>query len=111
MNQQITLQNRSIQAPSGSSVDYDEDFDGDNVVWALVGTVSGETIFDSTNIEQIVTHKFYIRFVSGITSETWIDYNGEKFDILDVENMDENDSFLLLRANSRGDNTVSVNKS
>jgi SPP1 family predicted phage head-tail adaptor len=111
MNQQITLQNRSIQAPTGSGVDYDEDFDGDNIVWALVETVEGETIFDSTNIEQVVTHHFYIRFVQGVTSETWVDYQSVKYDILDVENLDERDEWLLLRTNSRGDNTVSVNKS
>ena len=111
LNEQIILQARAIQPPSGSSVDYGEDFSGDNTVWALVETVRGETVFDSTNTEQDITHRFYIRHISGITGETWIEYNSAKLDIVDVENLDERSGFLLLRANNRGDKAVEVNLS
>jgi len=111
LNEQITLQDREIVSPVADGVAFGEDFTGDNVVWALVETVRGETIFDATNVERDISHKFYIRYITGITSETWIEYNDEKVDIVDVENLDERNDFLILRASRLGDKSKQVNLS
>lgn len=98
----ITLQDRSITAPS-FGVDATETFTDSNPdVWAMVKTVRGETMFDNTGTERDVTHKFYIEFLTGVTAETWLTFNGDRFDILDVEDLDERHQDLLLRASNRG---------
>lgn len=109
MNEQIKLQNRAITSPVADGVDYGEEFTADNIVWAWVQTVRGRTEFDSTNIERVVTHEVGIRFIEGITSETWYEFNGEMYDIINVENIDERSEFLLFDAMARGDKEVSVN--
>ena len=111
LSSKIILQLRAITSPTGESVDFTETFTTAETVWARVDTVRGETVFDGTNTERDVTHRFYIRFISGITAETWIEWNDIKFDILDVENLQENDEFYLLRAAKRGIKTTNVNLS
>jgi len=91
-------------------VDYSLTFDGAITTFANIETVSGETIFDSSNIERDVTHKFYIRFRDSITQEKWINFKNELYDILTVENLDERNEFLLLRASKRGPDTKPVNE-
>lgn len=109
MNRLISLQDRSITPPSGDDVDYSETFTGNADVWAMVDTKRGETVFDGTNTERDVTHRFYIRYLSGITAETWIEENNIKYDILDVENLNEENRFMLLRASKRGSETKDIN--
>jgi len=46
MEDEITLENRAIQAPAFDTVDFDEEFTGPNPpVWALIETVRGKTFF------------------------------------------------------------------
>lgn len=111
LSSSIILQNRAISTPVGDGVDYGETFTTNTTAWARIDTVSGETIFDDTNTERDVTHRFYIRYIDGITSETWIEYDSIKFDILDVENLNEEGRFLRLRAAKRGVKTSDVNLS
>lgn len=109
LDKKIILQDRSISAPAGDDVDYGETFTEASTVWARVDTVSGETVFDGTNTERDVSHRFYVRYVSGVTSETWIEWNSIKFDILNVENINEESNFLLFRAAKRGNKSSSIN--
>ena len=115
MDEQITLEVRSIQSPWVSSVDADgvdlgESFTNQRLVWAAVNTTRGWQTFDGTNIANAVTHLFYIRYIPNVTFEDWILYKGERYDIVDVENLDERNEFYVLRANKRGDDTIEVNK-
>lgn len=105
----IILQGREIVAPQGEEVDYTLTFADQDTVLAVISTSRGETVFDSTNTERDVTHRFVIMYVSGVTSETWIEYNGSKFDILDVENISEQNKILILRAAKRGPKTSDIN--
>lgn len=110
----ITLENRAIQSPR-DGVDYTELFTDKPIVdsplspgdvWSMIETVSGKTVFDSTNIERVYSHKFYIRWIPDVTSETWILFDGERYNILSVEDLDARKEFLLLKATARG---ISVN--
>lgn len=105
----ITLEARAIQAPGQNSVDYTEQFNPIINTKAAVKTVRGETIFDGSNTERVVTHKFWIRFRSNITFETWIEMDNIKFDVLDVENLDERNEWLAIRASKRGIDTLAAN--
>lgn len=110
LDELITLQDRQI-TPSLTSVDATETFTDTNPdVWAMVETVSGETIFDDTNTERDVTHRFTIRFIDGITAETWISFDGDRIDILNVEDYEGRHEFLLLRASNRGVDTNEANR-
>ena len=104
----IKVQTRDITSPA-DCVDFDETFADLESVFAMVETRTGETIFDDTNTEQVVTHRIYIRFLPTVTAETWLEIDGDKYDILNVENLDHRNEYLLLRCNKRGTNTKKVN--
>lgn len=101
LNKKITLQNRAITT-SSANVDFTETFTENSVVWSMVETGSGSVYFDSVGVERTNSHKFYIRYITGITSETWILYGGRRYDILNVEDLDLNNDFMLLRAADAG---------
>ncbi len=110
MNKLIDIQVRTLEPPS-TAFDYDINLTTIDQVFAMIhtasGAISGEAFFDGSNVERFVTHMIYIRFRTDVTAETWIKFNDEFYDILNVENLDENNEFLLLKCNVRG----SVNKS
>ena len=105
----IILQDRAITPPL-SGFDATETFTTNDTVDAKVDTSRGETIFDGTNTEVDVTHIFTIRFISGIDAQTWISFKSQRFDILDVENLEERDEFLKLRCTNRGVDTNAANQ-
>ena len=101
----ITLQTRNLTA-SLTATDASELFvDTPGNVFAMIKTVSGETFFDDVGTERDVTHHFYIYFDETITSEIWILFNNERFDVLSSEDLDERHEFMLLRATNRGVST------
>ena len=110
MRDEITIQSRSITPPAADGVDFGETFSGDQVVWATINTVSGETVFDGTNTERDVTHRIYIRFLSGVTAEAWVLFNSERYDILTVEDLDKRGTFMLLRCTNRGTTANAANE-
>ena len=110
MDELITLQGRTLTPPT-AGVDATEEFADTNPdVWALVETVSGETLFDDTGTERDVTHTFIIRFITGVSSETWVLFNNDRLEILSVEDLDERHEFLLLKATNRGIQTNEANR-
>lgn len=98
----VTLQDRTLTAPT-SGVDASEGFGNDNAVWSMIITKTGDTFFDGVSTEIDITHWIYIRFISTVTAETWIDFESKRYDILDVENLDQRSDFMKLRCNNRGD--------
>lgn len=112
-NKWITIQARAIQPPCDDGVDYSEEFTKKVRVKALVETTEGvrggETIFDDTNTETVVTHKFNIRFITGVTSESWVLMDGIKYRILGVQNVDESNKYIIIKATKRGKESVTAN--
>ena len=109
MKYSIELNTRSIQAPTVGGVDFGESFTDPVIVSAAIETKNGETVFDGSNTERVITHRFYIRFLPDITEETWIRFESNFYDILTVENLDQRSEFLLLRCTLRGPDTVKTN--
>lgn len=109
MEDQVTLENRAIQAPDFDTVDFDEEFTAPNPpVWALIETVSGETFFDGVSTEQDITDWIYINFDATVTAETWVKLDdGSRLDILRVEDLDRRSEFMLLHCTDRGDKEAS----
>lgn len=104
MDSVVKIQNRAIAAPAFGLVDFGEAFsDADPAAWALIETVSGEAVFDSTNTERSVTHHLYINFDVTVTEESWVELDdGAKLDVVTVEDLEERHEFMLLRCSNRG---------
>jgi head-tail adaptor len=116
MNTLIQLKLRSITTPQGNSVDFGESFSTLVSVWAMVDTISGEKLFDGSNIERLITHDFYIRFIADVTFENWVcvpqkygDAKSYYFDIIKIENINMQNEFYRIRCSIRGDATKQVN--
>lgn len=98
----ITLQNRNIVAPVFGDVDFDEDFQDASEVWAKIETNIGDTVFDGVSTDINITHKITIRFDVTVTTETWIEIDVRKFDIMMTENFEERNEWLLMFCTIRG---------
>jgi SPP1 family predicted phage head-tail adaptor len=97
LNKRISIQNRAIVPPVSGTPDFTETFSGSIDRWAAIQTVKGKTIFDGLNQrDREVTHEVFIRYESGVTSESWIIYNSRRFDIIDVEDLEERHEFLRI---------------
>jgi len=72
-------------------------------VWGMVETSRGLIQLDQAEQKtSTVTHKFYIRF-GELTQEKFVLYKNNRYDILDVEDLDERSEFLCLRCCKLGD--------
>ena len=108
MNELITLQIRDIKPPgtldASNQFYFTEGFSNtaNPIVYAMVKTVKGRATFDSTGIERVVTHEVGLYFDAEITTEIWILFEGERLDIINVENLDNRNEFMLLDCTDRG---------
>lgn len=75
-----------------------------------VTTVTGVTLFDSSNIEQIITHDFQGRFNQDISRDMVIEHKGNYFRIISAENFEDKDQFMRLRCTERGAIAKEVNQ-
>lgn len=102
LRDKIVIQVRTITPPATSGVDFTEAFSSDATVWSMVETKMGVEIFNGTSLKGVATHYFYIRYRADLTAESWLKFNSKYYDILDVQNLDERNEFLLLRCSLRG---------
>jgi len=105
LNRKIDIFTRNITAPLNSIntlVDYGEDFTLLASVFAMIETPKGKTIFDEVGTEKIVTHVFSIRAIANLTSENWIVYQSNRYDIQMITDLQENVLFQQLFAIIRG---------
>lgn len=108
LNDRIIIKSRNTVAPQ-TTVDFSQNFKNDRTVWAGVETTSGRNTFYVSNIDDSVTHVFYLRWFDGLTSENWIEFKNENYDILEVENWEERDEWAVCYCNVRGDKDEAVN--
>jgi len=97
-----TINTRDIAAPISGGVDFEEVFTLKVNSFMLVETVRGESLFDQVGVEQDVTHHVYIPYISGLTFQDWIDIEGQRFNVIDVEDLDNRHDFQLCRCTNRG---------
>ncbi len=111
MREKIDITVRSLQAPVDDGVDFSESLTSVESVFAMVETTSGVEIFDGTNLKGVATHFFYIRFRVGIDINRWVTFKAQHYKIIDVQNLEERDEFLLLRCGLRGNEAKAINRS
>lgn len=85
-------------------------FTNPQTVRAIVKTVTGVSVFDSTNTERVATHKLIMAYQVGITAENWVKIGSKRIKILTVENCAEADQKLILMCTERGDESKVVNE-
>lgn len=108
LRHRIKVQIRSIVAPD--DIDYSQEITDLRTVWAAIQTSRGSEIFDGTNVIGVATHFFHIRKIDNVTFQNFVEYNNNKYRILDVQNLDEDNLFLVLRCTIRGDKTKDSNR-
>ncbi len=108
LDTQITLQDRAITPPT-TTVDFSETFTENAIVWAMINTGRGKTAFDEAEVERDITHEITIRFLDGVTAETWILLESNRLDIVDVEDLEERHEWLILRCAQTGATSRVVN--
>lgn len=109
LKHKIKIQSRAIKTPV-TGVDLTEEMTDEKTAWAGIKTGRGESIFDAQQVERDVTHYFFVRYISWITAEHWILYKTKRYDILDIENINEDNEFMRLRCNVRGATTSEKSK-
>lgn len=90
----IFILTRSIM-PS-VDIDYKMEFSDQKLAYAMITTENGVTIFDEVNIEQVISHYFYINYDVTVTSQNWIQFQDKYFSIVKVQDFDERHQFMLL---------------
>jgi hypothetical protein len=116
MNHRITVEVRSLMPPVGEDTNYGLSFITDISVWAMMDTVNGLTVFDGENIERVVTHNFYIRYLPNLTFEKWIKYYNQysnktnRYRIYRVEDLGEEHKFYKLYTGLAGDIGLEASK-
>ena len=90
--------------------DYTESFTLLHKVWAMVETPKGKVIFDDVGTEKRVTNVFYTRYLSDVTSQNWIIFRGQRYDIERVTNFQENNLYLQIDTIIRGEATKAASE-
>lgn len=101
--QSITIEDRSQGFLNGQSSEL---FTNPRDDIALICTVSGVTVFDSTNTERAATHKIKLSYRDDVTAESWVTFKGKRVKILSTENKCETDKILVLMCTERGDDSA-----
>jgi len=70
--------------------------------WASIETTKGITKFDGVELKKAYTHKITIRYRSNLDQTSWIEFGGNRYDIVDIEDLDERHEFLLLMCKLTG---------
>ena len=106
---EVTIQNRNITAVL-EGVDFGEQFTENYVAMAAINTVNGKTYFDGINTESNITHEIGLRFDDTVTAESWILFEGRRFDILKLENLDERKEWMRAFCVERGLDSLDASK-
>ena len=107
LDKRITIQARMIRpTPDGG---YTEDFLAEHEIWANVITKKPFTSMVDIGQDTSYTHIFTIRHGFIITSKNWIRLKTNTYNIVSVENPDEDDRYLKLFAIKKGDSTKKAN--
>lgn len=110
MRECISLEVRSIQPPSFDNFSASESYIQVAEPWAKVETEFNNRIFDEVALDAKPSIKFTIRYRDNITTETRIRYKGILYKIVQSDNLEERDEYLVLYAAIEGADDKEVNQ-
>lgn len=104
LNKRINLQTRAINSTFQTKINKQTaEFVTYANPWAKVETTRGKTQFDGVELKIAYTHYITIRYRKNMDQTTWVEYEGNRYDIIDIEDLDDRHEFLLLRCKISGD--------
>ena len=77
---------------------------------AIMKTLTGVTVFDSTNTERVATHRLSMIFRAEVTAEKWVKFGTKRIKILNVEDCCEDERVMILMCTERGEDSKVVNQ-
>lgn len=105
--QEVELSDRDVKVFNGLPTEI---FSNTVKVRAIISTLHGVMVFDSTNTERVATHKLCLAYIDNITAEKWIKLaNKKRLNVLTVENCCEKNYQLILMCTERGMDSKVVN--
>lgn len=114
MRERIKVHTRNIQAPPENSAKFSELYDLGTDRWSFVETLdlqgSASKRFDNVELSDTPSHIFTIRFMKNISIENVIQWNGDYFKILAVQNPDGRSEYSELISVAKGDLTMEANQ-
>lgn len=104
----VTFEDRDERIINGAS---QEVFSNERTDKALMKTLKGVAVFDSTNTERVATHELCLAWRDDIGAEQWVRRTDgvKRLKILTAENVGECDKVLRLLCTERGDGAIEVN--
>jgi len=107
MRDEIIISARDIAPPLFDTESHRQVFTDPQSCFAKTDTFAGVEIFQGTNLLGVKTHAFTIRDEGlAITTEHVVEFKGNFFAILRINNFEERDLFLLLECGEKGDKTL-----
>lgn len=110
MIHRIEIYDRTIRVPIDDTGNYGLDFKKKIIVWCSIESVVGIVVFDSVNMDKTISHKMVIRHLPFLTQEHWIWYKSKYYDIIKIENLNEENRFQMLYCNVRGSDSKAANQ-
>jgi len=77
---------------------------------AIMKTLTGVAVFDSTNTERVATHRLSMDFRADVTAERWVKFGTKRIKILNVEDCCEDEKVMILMCTERGLDSEVVNE-
>ena len=112
LRSKVGLYSRSLAPPAYGDQANRQDYALVDTLPAAFQTINGIDIFDgveksgSDGIPATATILFFVRYRADVTAENFLQYDGENYQILRVENIDLRREWLKIFAASRGDVTL-----
>lgn len=112
LNKRITIQHRASSGSSNIDTNADTDFVDIGKFWSAVKTSPTGQFFDDVNLSEAVTTDFFVRFTTKINllKPIWVKFCSKRFKIVGVENMNEDNLIIRLRAIERGSSLIEATK-
>lgn len=81
---------------------FEDSFIVIKTVWGDIRTVGGREYIQAKQAQAEITHKVTMRYTSEINHSNLLSFNGNKYDIQYIINIDEENKFLELHVLRRG---------
>lgn len=102
LNEKIKLQVRAISSIFQTGDEQEIGFSDIGNPWACVQTVRGKEVFDGIELKKAYTHTMVIRYRKIVDQTVWVLYRGNRYDIVDSEDLDERHEYLMLKCKLTG---------
>jgi SPP1 family predicted phage head-tail adaptor len=81
-------------------------------VWALVKTNGTSQFVNGVNVEISRNIDFYIKYTTSIDfeKEIWVEFQNNRYEITDVENIDKMNELVRLGSVERGNKSIPANQ-